>query len=59
MGVYKEDEIAALSLERGIVCQKCATREDWNNATEDEIISQDDVEKGDEIYFCDDCKKRL
>ena len=58
MGVYKEDELVGLSLDRGIVCQQCTTDDEWNNATLEQIITQDDLEKGDH-YFCDECGKKL
>lgn len=58
MGCYKEEDIVGLRLESEIVCMECRTDEDWDQMTEEEVITQEETE-GDVIYFCDQCKKRI
>ena len=57
MSVYKMDEIAAIRVNERIVCSECF--DDFSNVAEDDIITQDDIDRSDEIWFCDECKKRI
>ena len=52
------ERVVGLRFQDEIVCRGCLTNEEWTTFTEDEIITQKEVE-GDDIYFCDRCKKRF
>jgi uncharacterized protein YlaI len=57
MAMYKMDEIVAYNFGDKIVCINCTDEEDI--VDQDGIITQKDVDAGDSLYFCDDCKERI
>ena len=61
MGIYKDEEIVALRVGemRQVMCRDCSTAQQWNDTKEDDIITQESIDKKDFVYFCDTCKKRL
>jgi hypothetical protein len=61
MGYFKSDEIAGIRDDQGkIYCMECATAEQQDELTEEQIISTKEIEDPEEdFYFCDVCKKRL
>lgn len=59
MGVIKADDIIGYFIGQECVCCDCASKEEEAEASLDEIITLDMVESGDEIYFCDRCKKQI
>ena len=61
MSVYRDEEILALreTETRRIICRQCSTQQQWNDMTEEDIITQEDVDKKEFVYFCDECRKKL
>ena len=61
MAIYRDEEIVALRVgeTRQVMCRACSTAQQWNDTKEDEIITQESIDKKDFVYFCDTCKKRL
>ncbi len=61
MGIYKDEEIVALRVgeTRQVICRDCSTPQQWTDTKEDDIITQESINKKDFVYFCDTCKKRL
>jgi Zn finger protein HypA/HybF involved in hydrogenase expression len=61
MAIYKDEEIIALRVgeTRQVLCRDCSTAQQWSDTKEDDIITQESVDKKDFVYFCDTCKKRL
>ena len=61
MGIYRDEEIVALRVgeTRQVMCRDCSTAQQWNDTKEDDIITQESIDKKDFVYFCDTCKKRL
>jgi len=59
MGIIKKEEIRGYRFENEIVCPDCATDAELKDLNEDEIITDNEIENGDEMYFCDRCKKEL
>ncbi len=61
MGIVGKDDMVAIRREDGnIVCEECATQEEWDNATEDQIVTRSEIENdSDNLYFCDECKKQI
>ncbi len=61
MGIYQDAEIVALRVgeTRQVTCRECATSQQWSDMTEEDIITRQNLEKEDFIYFCDTCKKKL
>jgi hypothetical protein len=60
MGYVKSDEVRGAHIEGQVVCAECLTSEEWDNLTEDQIITDDTITE-DDLYFCDrgEHKKRL
>ncbi len=61
MGIYRDEDIVALRVgeTRQVICRDCSTPQQWTDTKEDDIITQDGIDKKDLVYFCDTCKKRL
>lgn len=59
MGVVKVEEIMGYFIGQECVCCDCATKEEEEVVSQNEIITLDDVERGDEYYFCDRCEKQI
>ena len=61
MGIYRDEEIVALRVgeTRQVICRDCATSQQWNDTKEDDIITQESIDKKELVYFCDTCKQRL
>ena len=53
-----QKEIAALKIRGELICTECFSEED-ETLTEDMILSFDELEKMNNDYFCDRCKKKL
>lgn len=59
MGVIKVDEIMGYLVGQGCVCRECATKVEEEVLSQYCIITVGDIERGDELYFCDRCEKQL
>ncbi len=61
MGIYRDEEIVALRVgeTRQVICRDCSTAQQWTDTKEDDIITQESINKKDFVYFCDTCKTRL
>ena len=58
MGIFKENEIRGYYFEDEVVCTNCADTVDINRLKGDEIIIEDDIQKGDFHFFCDRCEEK-
>ncbi len=54
------ENVKGMYAEQGIKCTECMNSEDWENVTQDQIITTEDIEKeeGSAFYFCDYCEKQ-
>jgi hypothetical protein len=60
MGRIKKEDIAAYQLDQELVCNERLTADEaGKELTEDQIITQADLEKEDDLAFCDRCKKEV
>jgi len=59
MSVIKVEDIMGYFVGQECVCCDCATKEEEVEVTQSEIITIDDVEDDDELYFCDRCEKQI
>ena len=60
MGYIKNEDIRGYRFEDGtILCPECMAPEDLKDVTEDEILTDKDVNTEEGAYFCDRCKKQL
>lgn len=66
MKIARED-IAAVYVNNGpeqvLICTDCCLdkvfEEAWEKASRDDIVTQDDIEASDNLFFCDQCNKRI
>ena len=59
MAIFDDDSLMAVRMHDGrILCMACFEG-DVEDLAQDEIIFRDEVERGDKIYFCDECNERL
>jgi hypothetical protein len=56
--VINTEDIVGYIVDEEWVCNDCSSREEKAEASQEEIITCDDME-GDKIYFCDRCKERI
>ena len=61
MGIYRDEEIVALRVgeSRQVICRECSTSQQWTDMTEEDIVTRQNLDKKEFIYFCDNCKKKL
>ncbi len=57
MGIVKD--IVGYRIANEIVCLECMESEDYEELTQDQAITQDELNQTDDTYFCDRCKKQL
>ncbi|VBB41121.1 hypothetical protein TRIP_E50153 [uncultured Spirochaetota bacterium] len=57
--IIDEEDILGYVVDESLVCTECATAEEVDEATSDDLITRDDVEKGNKAYFCDRCNSRI
>ena len=57
MGVIKLDEIVAAWVENELVCAECLG--DGETDDVEKIVTQDELDNSEDLYFCDRCKKRI
>ena len=58
MSIIEKEEIAAVYRADGtIICAECMGEEDWNNLSEDCVITKDMIfHDREKLYFCDEHK---
>ena len=54
-----EDVVAAYVNEHQIACHECLEKDEWNKLKADNILTREDLDNEDKIFFCDCCKKKL
>jgi len=55
MGIVKSDDIRGYRIGGEIVCLEGITKEEKKELTEEDFILVDEVERTDDLYFCDRC----
>lgn len=58
MGVIKFEEVVGFFVGRECVCCDCLHPDEGGDVTQEEVITQSQVEAED-YYFCDRCQKQL
>jgi len=51
LGMYEED--------RSVKCRYCMKEEDWEDLKQENIITLEHIENGEELFYCDYCEQRL
>jgi len=65
MGVVENEEIVGYLIEAPdhqreiLVCLICIDKRKLKNITEEDIVREHNIDRNEEKYFCDRCKKKL
>ena len=59
MAKFKQDEIIGYCIDNETICFDCITKEERNDLTQDQILTEEEAAKDDDIIFCDRCEKRI
>lgn len=59
MGTIKKDDIRGYHIESEIVCANCATDDEEAGLKEADVITENDADESEDLYFCDRCNKRM
>lgn len=59
MGTVKIEDIVGYRIGGELVCDECVQKGETDDLEENDYITGDELEKEDEIFFCDRCKKKL
>ncbi len=57
---YETDDLVGIYQEDGSVkCRECMDDEDWQELTEESIITTGDIDEGEKLFYCDYCEEKL
>ena len=61
MGIVKESNVVGVFLGEGeFACwETCITKQEKVAVAEDCLVTQADIDRGEDLIFCDRCKKRI
>ena len=60
MGVHKIDDLVGICEEDGsIKCRDCMEDRDWKDLKQENIITLDDMDNSEKLFYCDYCEKKL
>jgi len=60
MKVHQIDDLVGIYEQDGSVkCRDCMEDEDWKHLSQKNLITLDDVENGERLFYCDYCEKKL
>ena len=55
----KYEDIAGYYVDQKLYCMECVEKEKIEIEDPESILSNDDVEKDEALFFCDQCKKKI
>ena len=59
MASIKSENIVAVTVNDYLYCIDCAPEGAIEEASIDELLVREDIERDSEWYYCDECKKRI
>ena len=63
MGEIKHEDVRGYDLSNDrqdlTICTDCITKEEEKELTEEEVLTQEDFEKSENLMFCDRCKEKI
>ena len=57
--MIKVEDIVGYFVGQECVCCDCIRKDEETQVAQNEIITCDDTESGDNLYFCDRCEKQI
>lgn len=59
MKIDKDDVVGVYVDENELVCMACLHPEELDGASADDLLTRQDIEDGERLYYCDRCKGRV
>jgi len=55
----KLEDLVAVQMGEDLVCMNCLNDGELREATPDDLVDERELERSDDLVFCDRCKKRI
>ena len=56
----KHEEIVGFFRSDGsLACQECMNEDDWTNLKPNDVLTEYDIERSDDLFFCDNCESEI
>jgi len=59
MKIEKEDVVGVYADENELVCMTCLHPEDLDAASAEDLLTRQETEDGEKLYYCDRCRGRV
>jgi len=59
MARIKSEDILGYYVGEELICSKCITDEELSEVKQDDILTEQDANNSDDMFFCDRCKKKI
>jgi len=59
MGIIKKEDIRAYRIGEELVCTECYKEAEDGEVSEENILTEDDLKKDEEKYFCNRCGEEI
>lgn len=52
---FDKEQVAAIYVNDSVICINCMKDEDWNSLTHDRVVTHEEKDGKDKVFFCDRC----
>ncbi|MGO9018744.1 MAG: hypothetical protein ACLQVJ_10395 [Syntrophobacteraceae bacterium] len=59
MGIVKAEDAKGATIDGETVCMACMTGDEVSALKQSDLITEDDIQKEDNFYFCDRCEGQI
>jgi len=59
MSRHSIDDIRGLEIDGGLFCADCLEPKDWQDLSENQVVTEKQADDGGALWFCDRCGKQL
>jgi hypothetical protein len=60
MEKHKIDDLVGIyEADKSVKCRGCMEEEDWEDLSQENIITVKDIENGEKLLYCDYCEQKL
>ena len=59
MGIIKNEDLVAYRIGEQLVCADCYNEAEDGEISEENILTEGELKRDEETYFCDRCKKQI
>jgi hypothetical protein len=54
-----EDLVGIFQEDGSVKCRDCMEDKDWKGLTQESIITVEDIQDGEKLFYCDYCEEKL